>query len=140
MTPEEKNVEILREAYRLWHKTKGGSVDYWMDLMADNIRFRSLAGGEPGLDFTRECCIKEEVRHYFEGLGADWEMIHYTAEEFIAQKDRVVMLGSCAFRHRHTGNILETPKADFFRFSNGQIVDFMEFYDTAKALAGSAEN
>lgn len=138
MTPQEKNVEILREAYRLWHETKGGSVDHWMDLMADNIRFRSLAGGEPGLEFTRECCMKEEVRLYFEGLGADWEMVHYTAEEFIAQDDRVVMLGSCAFRHRHTMKILETPKADFFRFRNGQIVDFMEFYDTAKALAGSA--
>ena len=90
---EEQNVAILTEAYRTWHETKGASVEDWMELMAEEVRFHSLAEGAPGMEWTGTCCSKDDVRGYFEGLVADWEMIHYTVEEFIAQDDRVVMLG-----------------------------------------------
>jgi ketosteroid isomerase-like protein len=29
---------------------------------------------------------------------------------------------------------VETPKCDVFRFRQGKVVSFMEFYDTARAL------
>jgi hypothetical protein len=129
------HVATLREAYRQWSETKGGSADHWAGLFADEgVQMRSLAGGATGMEFTRERSSKSEIRKYFEGLVADWEMIRYTTEEFIAQGDRVVMVGSCAFRHRGTGKVVETPKCDVFQFRQGKVVKFMEFYDTARAL------
>jgi uncharacterized protein len=137
MANTQDHVRQLQEAYRLWHETKGQSVQQWLDLLADDVCFRSLAGGAPGMEFTRHCSCREEVASYFEMMAADWEMVHYTVEEFIAQGARVVMLGSCAWRHRRTGRTVETPKADFFTFKEGKIIDFLEFYDTAKAMAAS---
>ena len=131
MTEEDSNVARLREAYRLWHETRGGSVEHWMDLLADDIDFRSLAGGAQPLEFTGGGGSKAEVRAYFEGLARDWDMVHFTVEEFIAQRDRVVMLGRCAFTNRNTGKLVETPKVDIWRFADGKAVSFMEFYDTA---------
>ena len=64
-------------------------------------------------------------------------MLDYTADEFVAQGDRVVMLGSCEWKHRGTGKTVKTPKADVIRMRDGKIVDFMEFYDTAAAIAGA---
>jgi hypothetical protein len=127
----------VREAYRAWHESKGQSAQQWIDLMSSGVRFRSLAGGVAGMEFTRDCACRADVERYFEELARDWEMIHYTVDELIAQGERIVMLGSCAWRSRRTGRVVETPKADFLRMKDGKVVEFYEFYDTAKAIAAS---
>ena len=140
MSAEEKNVEILRNGYELWNESKAGpdGVAYWMDLMSDeDLTWRSLAGGAAGMKFTRNGHSKPEVRRYFEELVRNWEMQSFTAQEFVAQGDRVVMLGNCAWKNRRTGKTLSTPKADVIRFREGKIVDFLEFYDTAAAIAAA---
>jgi len=137
MTSTQENVAKLKEAYRLWNDTKAGSVDHWMDLMADEVDFRSLASGGGGLEFSRDCCSKNDVGRYFREMCCDWEMIHYTPEDFIAEGDHVVMLGRCGWRNRATGRRIETPKADFFRFKDGKIISFREFFDTAGAFAAA---
>ena len=53
MANENKNVTILKAAYRLWNDTKGGSVDHWLDNMSDDVKFRSLAEGAKTIEFTR---------------------------------------------------------------------------------------
>jgi len=131
------NVAKLRQAYKNWHDTRGGSAQHWLDLMTDDVTMRSLTAGAPGMAFTKANTGKAEARQYFSGLAADWEMVHFTPEEFIAQGDRVVVLSSCAFRYRKTGKAVESPKADVFRFRGGLIVEFFEFFDTARALAAT---
>jgi ketosteroid isomerase-like protein len=105
--------------------------------MSHGVRYRSLAGGAPGLEFSRDCANRDEVMRYFAGLAHDWEMIHYTVDELIAQGDRVVMLGSCGWKNRRTALVVQTPKGDFLRLQDGQVVEFFEFFDTAKAMAAS---
>ena len=36
MGNEARNVGLLKEAYQLWHDSKGGSVDHWMSIVADD--------------------------------------------------------------------------------------------------------
>lgn len=134
---KDENVEKLKSAYAFWNDNLGASNQQWMDLMDDGIVFRSLAGGTPGMEFTLDCHGKTDLARYFAGLAADWEMLHYTPEEFISQGDRVVVRSRCAWRNRKTGKTVETPKADFFRFSNGKVVEFFEFYDTHRCVAAA---
>ncbi|MCC6889186.1 MAG: nuclear transport factor 2 family protein [Hyphomicrobiales bacterium] len=135
MGNESENVALLREAYALWNESKGGSVDHWMELLADNISFGSLAGGAfEALPFATFFDRRAELRRYFEGLLNDWEMIHFTAQEFVAQGDAVVMRGATAWRNRRTGKTFATPKIDFWRFRNGKAIEFFEYFDTAGAL------
>jgi ketosteroid isomerase-like protein len=131
------NVEKLRAAYKSWHDTLGDSMHKWFELMDDSVTFRSLAGGAAGMEFTLDCHGKEELQRYFTGLRNDWQMVHYTPEEFIADGDRVVVISTCAFTSKKTGKSVETPKCDVFRFKNGKIIDFYEFYDTARCLAAA---
>ena len=135
MSQEGTHVNLLKEAYKQWEETKAGSVEHWLELMTDDIRFHSLAAGAAKMEFTRTSTCKEEVRRYFFQLRNQWEMIHYTINEYIAQGDRVVALGACSFRHKQRGKILDTPKADFHKFRDGKICEFFEFYDTAQAIA-----
>jgi ketosteroid isomerase-like protein len=135
MATHAENVAKLQDAYRQWHESKGKSVQAWVDLVADNVRLRSLADGRPGVDFTREVRSKDEFMRYFTGLLGDWEMIHYTTDVFLVDGDRVVMRGSTAWKNRKTGRVVETRKADFVTFHEGKIVEFDEFYDTAAMMA-----
>jgi ketosteroid isomerase-like protein len=41
---------------------------------------------------------------------------------------------------RKTGKTAECPKADFFRFRDGFIVEFYELFDSARALTATRED
>jgi len=133
-------VSKLREAYESWDNSKGKDHEKWLDLMSDHVVFRSLAGGSPGMEFTKECHSNDDVRGYFDGLYKDWEMIHYTPEQYIGEGENIAVRSTCGFKNRQTKKILQTPKADFFRFENDKIVEFFEFYDTAKAIGCTISN
>ena len=132
MTADNSNVAVLKEAFERWNDSKGQSTDHWLSIMADDVDFRSLAEGrDPGFEFTarRRCC--DEVADYLKGLTEQLEMIHYTVEFYVAEGDRVVAVGTTAWRNRATGKSFDTPKVDVVRFKDGKIVEFFEFYDTA---------
>jgi ketosteroid isomerase-like protein len=137
MGNEAKNVDMLKEAYRRWHDSKGGSVDHWMGLVADDINFASIARGAPSMAFARSYTDRKMLKGYFEGLLRDWEMISYTASEFVAQGDVVFMRGSCAWRNKKTGKSVVTPKVDYWRFRDSKAVEFYEYFDTAAAIAAA---
>ena len=137
MASTAEHVKKLKDAYKQWHDTKGGSVNVWLDMMADDVKVRSLAAGQAAVAFTAAKSSKEDFKRYFDGLLGDWEMINYRTEHFIAEGDRVAMLGSTAWRNRRTGRVVDTPKADFWTFRDGQVVEFFELYDTAALVAAA---
>ena len=131
MSEQARNVAILTEAYRLWHDTKGGSIEHWMNLFADSFEFGSIAQSVRSAPYMTMYENKDTLRAYFEGLRLDWQMIEFRPEHFVAQDDRVVMMGRCSWRARKTGKTVWSPKADSFRFANGRIIEFFEYFDTA---------
>jgi ketosteroid isomerase-like protein len=133
----ERNVESLKELYRLWKLTKGTSTKPWLDLLGDRVVFRSVGAGDPAIEFSRDGTTAADVRRYFEDLARDWEMLDYEVERMIAQDDCVAVLARCSWRNRHTGKTASSLKADFFRFDKGRVVEFTEFFDTAGAVAAA---
>ena len=136
MTQEDANVAILRRTYAAWAETKG-DAKVWLDILADHVAWGSLADGAPGLDFTRPRASKQEVVGYFEGLAKDWSMEFYHVNEYVAQGGRVVALGECSWTNRRSGKTATMPKVDIWQFEDGKVTQFMEFYDTQKAIAAS---
>ena len=137
MASANDNASKLVDAFRRWDQCRGTDSSMWTDLFAPHARFRSLGAGAAGLEFTAECRSPEDVARYFAGLAQDWEMVHYTTKPFAVDGDRVAMLGTTSWRHRRTGQVFETPKADFVTFQNGRIVEFCEFYDTSRVLGAT---
>ena len=88
MSNEVANVEILKEAYRQWHETKGNSVDQFFAFFDENISFGSIPRGAAPLEFARQYNGKTELRGYFDTLLKEWEMIHYRIDEYVAQRRR----------------------------------------------------
>lgn len=65
MSDENQNVASLTEAYRLWHDTKAGSVEHWLNL--NDVKFHSLAEGAKTMEFTRTSTYKDEIKHSLKG-------------------------------------------------------------------------
>jgi ketosteroid isomerase-like protein len=130
-----ERVQKLAAAYDLWERSRGGSIDHWLSLMADEVDFRSLADDLPQATFAQPYKRREDVRKYLEGLVAGWEMLSYRVDRFVEQGDDVVMIGSTAWRNRATGKMAETTKVDLWRFQGDKAVAFFELLDTAKVAA-----
>jgi ketosteroid isomerase-like protein len=129
------NIRLLERLYRTWNDTKGQSADEILNFLAPHVSWGSLANGANALAFTSRKLSKEDVRAYFNGLADAFEMNFFTVDDFLAAADYVLMTGVCSFTNRTTGRTFAGPKADLWRFSNGQAEEFFEYYDTAAALA-----
>lgn len=139
MSAESRNVAILKQAYDSWLASKGKSVNEWIDLCDANIAFGSLANGTAAkANYLTGYSTRDALTEYFAGIERDWEMLAYNAQDYIAQGDRVVVLLQCEWRHRRTGKVVTTPKADIWRLNDGKAVEYYEFYDTAQVHAAVA--
>lgn len=123
-------VERVVDAYREWRATKGMSADLFLDLMADGIEMRSVL--EPALpdDLAEHRKSKGEAREYFAIVLRDWEMLDFPEERIVADGDTLVWIGRCSWRHRRTGQEIDTPKVDIWTFRDGKAVRFMEMFDS----------
>jgi ketosteroid isomerase-like protein len=137
MTAERENVAVLKEAYAAWAGQKGADCGCWVNIMADDASLASLADGAPEMAFTASRVSKAGVLGYLEELTRDWEMVSFDMDDYIAEGDRVVVIGRVAWRNKATGKVADTPKVDIWRFRDGRVVEFNEFYDTARSYAAA---
>jgi hypothetical protein len=138
MSDEARNVAILTEAYRRWSESRGATADHWITICDPNIRFGSIAQTVPSVAYMGDYRSRDELGAYFAGITRDWDMVDYRVDHFVAQGDRVVMLGFCSWRAKANGKVVATPKCDSWRFADGQAVEFYEYFDTAQVAMAMA--
>jgi uncharacterized protein len=138
MSDEARNTAILAEAYRRWSESRGASADHWISICDPNIRFGSIAEPLKTVAYMTDYRSRDELGAYFAGLVRDWEMVDYRVDHFVAQGDRVVMLGYCVWRAKQSGKVVSTPKCDSWRFADGKAVEFYEYFDTAQVAMAMA--
>jgi ketosteroid isomerase-like protein len=71
------------------------------------------------------------VGEFFKKLDETFEIQRFEPKEFIAQGERVVVLGEDTSRLKATGKVLDYEFVHVFRIRNGKVVNFKEYGDTA---------
>jgi len=99
MSDEASNVAVLKDAYRRWHDSKGGSVDHWMGLVADDIKFGSLAQAAAEMAFAG-------------GLGIE---IHL---EPLATRTGITVDAVLLFSESNSRFLVEVPPAEWPQFAD----------------------
>jgi hypothetical protein len=74
---------------------------------------------------------KQEIANFFARVGENLEFSELATRETIAQGDTVVVLGRTTSRTKKTGNIVKYEWAIVVKYSQGKIVSFQEYIDTA---------
>ena len=76
---------------------------------------------------------RNQVAQYFSILAETEEIHSFQANEFIADDNIVVAIGTLKTKLKETGKLLQTPWVHIFSFYHGKISEFRSFYDSDAA-------
>jgi uncharacterized protein len=135
--PANPNLAALERAYARWAESRGGNVDEVLALMDDDIVMESIMPAEVPHALSGTHSRKQQARSYFVALLAEWEMVDWQVDRFIADGDDIVMVGRCHWRHRTGGQEVRSPKVDIWHFDDGRATHFYEMFDTLAFARGA---
>ena len=127
---EQQNTALVQQAYANF---KNGDVDGLLSLFSDEITWELPE--MTGVPFGGKREGLGPVMEFFAQVGMTQEPVRFEPTTFVAQDNRVVALGSYDWRVRETGRDFTSNFAHVFTISDGQIVAFQEFMDTAACIA-----
>lgn len=126
---EQKNTETARRAYDLF---KAGDIESLLDLYTDDVDWESPKTENVPHGGKRKG--KEQMLEFLSLVGEHSENIHFEPREFVAQNNKVVVLGDYKWRIKSTGKEYESDFVHVCTFNNdGKITGFKEYLDTAAA-------
>jgi uncharacterized protein len=125
---EKVNTDIVESGYE---KFASGDIAGLLKLFADNILWQVPEVENAPFGGRREG--HEAVAEFFKQLSENETFSRFEPLEFIAQNDKVVVIGETAATVTSTRRSYETPWVHIFHLRDGKVTEFQEFFDTAAA-------
>jgi hypothetical protein len=122
--PTSDPVQVVRAVYDAFAR---GDISGFFALLAPDIVWYEAAGHPYGGVYVGHEAIMQNV---LARIGAEWDHFTAPAEEFIAQGDTVVTLGSYRGTCRATGKALVSPFAIVWRVRDGKVRSLQQHTDT----------
>jgi hypothetical protein len=128
-----ENVQVVKEGYAAFGR---GDVPGLLALMAEDVEWIIPGAGLPLAGTYRG---PEGVANFFQKLSAEAEILDFQPREFVADGDRVLVVGWQRFKVKATNRTAETDWIMAFTVRNGKVANFREYNDT-KAIASAYES
>ncbi len=126
----QENARLVKQGYDHF---KNGDIPSLLSLYSDDIEWQlpkmenvPFSGTRVGLD---------RVREFFAELDRNQEMKSFEPREFLADGDRVVVLGNYEWVVKETGRTFRAEFAHVYRVKDGKIISMQEYTDTGAASA-----
>ena len=126
----ESNVDVVRKGYEAFGR---GDLNGLLALLDEQISW--VAPGPPELATSGRRTGRQEVGAFFGTLNEIFDIQRFEPTDFIAQGDRVVVLGSETARVRANDAVVDLDWVHVFTLRGGKVVAFQEFFDTAAAVS-----
>lgn len=123
---EQENITIVQRAYQNF---KNGDISSLLDLFSEDIDWH-LPEVEH-LPFSGKHKGRDEVAGFFQSLAESQDVMMFNPQDFIAQGDKVVVLGDYSWRVRSTNREFMSDWAHVWTVKDGKLVAFKEYTDTA---------
>lgn len=126
----EHNVAIVRKGYEAFGR---GDIETLLSLLAESVEWTSP--GPADLPTAGARHGRQQVGEFFKVVNELFDFQRFEQKTFIAEGDRVVVLGESTLKVKATGKVLDDEWAHVFTLRAGQIVSFHEYIDTADVVA-----
>ena len=126
----EGNLDVIRRGYEAFGR---GDINALLESFDEDISW--VTPGPPELATSGNRSGRQAVAQFFAAVNEVFEIQRFEPREFLAQDDRIVVLGSETARVRATGNVVDLDWVHVFAMRNGKVVAFQEFFDTAAVVA-----
>ena len=127
---EQENTKVVQQAYQFF---KSADIQSLLGLMSDDVSWQ-LPKVE-NVPFSGKRQGREAVGQFFSTLAEVQDVVSFEPREFVAQNDKVVVLGTYTWRLKANGREYGGEWAHVFTIRDGQITGFHEYMDTASAAA-----
>ena len=127
----QENVQIVKDAYAAFGR---GDIQGLLALLAEDIEWISPGGAVPPADTHRG---RAAVADFFQKLSGTVEFSSFETREFVAEGDRVLVVGFDSWRAKATNRTFEGHWVMAFTVRNGKVTNVREYVDTlgvARAL------
>jgi uncharacterized protein len=123
---EQQNLDAVRNIYAAFGR---GDLEGILSLLDPRVSWRSP--GAPHLPTGGLRRGVEEVREFFGLLLNTFDFQEFRPADFLAQGDKVVVLGTSREGPKGTGRFVDFRWVHVFTFGNGKIVEFEEPADVS---------
>jgi len=130
---EQENTKLVQKTYEL---CKSGDIETLLGMYSDDISWETPK--VENVPFGGKVSGRDKVTEFFTNLDEHEEFSVFETTEFIAQGDKVVVLGHSTARVKSTNKELTLEFAHIVTVADGKITGFYEFFDTAAAARAYA--
>jgi ketosteroid isomerase-like protein len=123
---EQENVNMAQQAYE---SIKEGDIEALLNALAEDVQWQ-LPEME-NVPFAGTWQGRAGVRQFFDTVFSVQDVVAFEPEEFIAEGDKVVVLGHFIMRIKATGRNVGSAWAHVWTFEDSQVIRFCEYVDTA---------
>lgn len=127
---DNQNVQIIQRGYEAFGR---GDLNALLDTFDEQVEWVTPGGPELATSGRRRG--RQAVAEFFGAVNDLVEIQRFEPRTFVADGDRVVVLGGETARVRATGKVLEVEWVHAFTFRNGRVIAFQEYFDTAPVVA-----
>jgi ketosteroid isomerase-like protein len=128
---EDTNVQVVQRAFQAFGS---GDIPTVLGLLTDDVVWHTH-GPPDVLPWAGRREGQEQVGQFFGTLAELLEFQRFEPREFIAQGDRVAVLGGSQITIRRNNRIAEPDWVMVFRIRDGQVAEYHYFEDTAATAA-----
>jgi uncharacterized protein len=123
---EQSNSQVIQTAYECFGR---GDVPGILTTLTDDVTWHVAPVENAPYTGTRHG--KAGAADFFATMAASEDTLKFEPREFIAQDDKVVVVGHYEGKAKPSGRVYETYFIHVFTLQAGQIVSFREYTDTA---------
>lgn len=123
---EQENIRLVRHTYQ---SIKAGNVQALLNTLAETVQWQ-LPEME-NVPFAGTWRGRAGVEQFFSKVFAVQDVVAFEPEEFVAQGDKVVVLGRFTMRIKATGRDFSSRWAHVWNLKDNQVTHFYEYVDTA---------
>lgn len=129
----EDNKKLIMQGYQ---KFAAKDIAGILELQADDVEW--IVTGPDYLPFAGIYRGKDQVGQFFRKMDESVETLHFEPREFIAEGEKVIVLGHGTWAPRSTGRRYESDWVHVFTVRNGKTVRYQAFSDPAQSAAAFA--
>ena len=128
---EAANTQLIKEAYAAFQR---GDIAAILNSCDDNVEWQGVIGTEGVLPQSGLRRGKAQVGEFFKQVADTTDFKSFEPKEFIAQGDKVVVLGSYSAIMKPSEQRYASDWVMVFTVRNGKVTGFREFSDSAQLV------
>jgi uncharacterized protein len=128
---EAENTQLVKDAYAAFGR---GDIAAIVNMCDENVEWHGVVGTEGVLPQSGVRHGQAAIAEFFKQVADSTDFLSFEPQEFVAQRDRVVVTGRYSARMKPSGHQYSSGWVMLFTIRNGKITKFTEYSDSAQLI------